>query len=161
VKLNNKLLYVLIGILLILVACSSATTKIEVEYNKLTSADSILLYEHIDTSSGATGACAGTFVDRWYGSKLPYEDLIEIYENQLPDKGWVLWPEDVVRIWRKRNASGLFGFYMQAFNGDKINPRGLYELPDTFMLEAADHSTVYVISMTYMDNFHTRRCFGK
>jgi hypothetical protein len=41
------------------------------------------------------------------------------------------------------------------------NPVGLYELPASFLLEAANYPTVYAISLSYMSNFAAKRCFGR
>lgn len=161
-SLHCKFLGLLISILLLLTACSSTEERIWVEYDILSPPDSALLYEYTDNFSGATGSCAGMFTDRWYGSKLSYDQLTEILEKQLLGKGWVLWPEDVTQIWRKQSQMGLFSLSLQILTEeDTGNPQGLYKLPDSFLSEAANYPTVYVISLKYMDAFHEKHCFGK
>lgn len=163
VKLDYKIfLGMLVGALLVLTSCRSAEEKIQAEVKSLSLPNSRLLYEYIDTYSGATGSCAGTFIDRWYGSETEYNSLIKVYEDQLLEDGWILWPEDVVRIWRKQSQRGLFSMHMQMLTSqDTSNPQGLYKLPESFWLEAANYPTIYVVSITYMDAVHTKHCFGK
>lgn len=161
-KSNCKILGLLVSVMLIVASCRSPEERIEAEYNTFSLPNSTLLYEYIDTYSGATESCSGMFIDRWYGSEATYDDLTTILEDQLSTRGWVLWPEDVVRIWRKQTQTGLFGLSMLALTGEEVtNPRGLYELPTSFFHETANYSTVYVISLTYMDASHVKRCFGK
>jgi hypothetical protein len=161
-KSNCKFAVLLTSALLILVSCSSAEEQIRTEFDTLSPPNSTLLYEYTDTSSSATGDCAGMFIDRWYGSEIAYSDLVGMYEDQLWGEGWVLWPEDVVRIWRKQGQTSLFSLHMQELTDqDMGNPVGLYELPASFLLEAANYPTVYAISLSYMSNFAAKRCFGR
>ncbi len=93
---------------------------------------------------------------------MSYSDLVKMYEDRLLDKGWALWPEDVVRIWRKRTQMGLFSWHILAFSRESMtNPQGEYKLPDSFLREVAKYPTAYVVSLTYMDNIHAKRCLGK
>lgn len=160
VKLAYKtFLGVLVCIFLVLTSCRSTEEKIKAEVKTLSLPNSTLLYEFTDTYSGATGNCAGRFIDRWYGSETEYNNLIKVYEDQLLQEGWTLWPEDVVKIWRKQSQIGLFSIYTQTLTSQHTsNPRGQYDLPESFWLEAANYPTVYVVSISYMDAVHTRRC---
>lgn len=161
-KSNCKFAVLLASALLILASCSSAEEQIRTEFDTLSPPNSTLLYEYADTYSGATGDCAGMFIDRWYGSEIAYNDLVEMYEDQLWDEGWVLWPEDVVRIWRRQGQTGLFSLSIHDLPDEyKGNPRGLYELPASFLHEAANYPTAYVISLRYMSNSAAKRCFGR
>ena len=159
---NYKVLGVLASLLLTMASCSSPEEEIRSEFDAFSSSNSTLLYEYKDSSSSATGDCAGMFIDRWYGSEVSYSDIVKMYEDQLPKRGWTLWPEDVVRIWRKQTQAGLFSWHIEAFAGESTtDPQGEHELPDSFLREAANYSTVYVISVTYKGNFAAKRCFGK
>ena len=157
-KSNCKFAVLLASVLLILTSCSSVEEQIRVEFDTLSPPNSTLLYEYTDTYSGATGDCAGRFIDRWYGSEIAYKDLVEMYEDQLSNRGWVLWPENVARIWRKQSQTGLFSLHIQAFTDEDTI---LYELPASFLHEAANYPTVYVISLTYKSSSAAKRCFGR
>ncbi|NIW46904.1 MAG: hypothetical protein GWN30_19775 [Gammaproteobacteria bacterium] len=159
---THIILILLAGISMILTSCSSEQEKIQAEFNTNVLSNSTLLYEYTDTFSGATNNCAGTFIDKWYGSEDVYQDVVKLYDEHLLNTGWVLWPEDVGRIWRKQNRAGLFSLSMTTLTKKRTtNPRGLYHLPDSLLLEAANYPTVYVISVRYMDAVHVKRCFGK
>jgi hypothetical protein len=159
---NNKMLGILASLFLSLASCSSPEKQIQGEFDAFSSSNSTLLYEYEFTSSSATGDCGGMNIDRWYGSEVTYSDITKMYEDQLLEKGWTLWPEHVVRIWRKQTQAGLFSFYITAFTSKSMaNLRNEYKLPDSLLREAAQYSTGYLISIGYMSTFAAQRCFGK
>ncbi len=159
---NYKVLGILASLFLTLAACSSPEEEIRREFDAFPPSNSTLLYEYKDSESGATGDCAGMFIDRWYGSEVAYNDLVKTYEDQLPKKGWTLWPEDVVRIWRKQTQASLFSWHIEAFTGKSTTDlHGYHKLPDSLLREAANYSTAYVVSVSYMSSFAAKRCFGK
>jgi len=164
-KSGRLFLGVLISLVFLLASCTSPEQLIRTRFNTDTFSvpNTTLLYEYTDSYSSATGDCAGMFIDRWYGSGMNYQDIVEIYEGRLADdRGWELWPEDVARIWRKQTKDGLFSMSTVALkNKNGSNPLGIYKLPGSFLQETNKYSTTYAISLRYMSNFGVRKCFKK
>lgn len=164
-KSGYKILGLLISAYLLLISCTSPEEKTRTEFN--TNAFSVpnttLLYEYTDTYSNATGSCAGMFIDRWYGSEISYESIVESYEKNLAaDKEWVLWPEDVARIWRKQTKNELFSMSIEALTiQDTNNPLHLYDLPVSLLQARVQYPTVYGISLKYLSKYGAKKCFKK
>ena len=159
-KTCRRFLGFLIGLSILLVSCSSPEEQIRVEFDTdlFSIPPSTLLYEHADTYSSATGDCAGVVVDKWYGAETDYQEIVETYEGRFTDdEEWILWPEDVVRIWRKQTSNALFSMSIHVLeNMDGSNPVHLYQLPDSFLQEAVKYPTVYAVSLSYTGD---KKCF--
>lgn len=161
----KKLTYEIIGLvsslLLATTACVSSENLIVTEYETLNYPTSTLMYEYSFTTSSATGKCTGNAIDRWYGSEAESGSVLDIFEQQLPENGWEMWPEDVTRIWRKEDRDGLFTFSIHMFAlEEEIDPnRAYYTLPDSILLQATEYQTVYVITMSHMSSTDATRCF--
>jgi hypothetical protein len=165
-KLLRNLFKPFVILLLTLTSCASPSEHLEVEYSKLLHPDATLLYEHADTSSSATGACAGPFVDGWYGSQIGDEELLQKYEDQLLVNGWSYWSEG--QTWRKEVegglfSGGLFSLYIRVLpTGKPIDAgQGHYTLPDSVIQEAIRYETVYFIHIKYMTNYAVKNCFER
>ena len=154
-----------IAILLILVlsSCVSAAGLLNSKFETLPKLDSTLLYEYGAVYSGATGRCAGTFSDRWYGTELDAETVSQLYSDGFLKDGWTIWPEDVVEIWSMEGKDGLYRVDLDIF----VDPANIskqqysYELPDLVFSELSHYRTAYLLSMTYRSLSMARRCFGK
>ena len=153
-------------LLMTLASCASPSEHLEAEYDKLSHPDATLLYEHADTSSSATGACAGPFVDGWYGSEIAGEELLQKYRDRLMANGWSYWSEG--QTWRKEVEGGLFGgglfsLYVRVLpTGKPIDAgRGHYTLPDSVIQEAIRYETVHSVHIKYMTNYAVKNCFER
>jgi hypothetical protein len=164
-KSGFEFLGLLICAWLLCVSCTSPEEKTRTEFNTnvFSVPDTTLLYEYTATSSSATGSCAGMFIDRWYGSELSYKSIVERYEkNLVAAKDWVLWPEDVARIWRKQTQNELFSVSIEALTSqDTSNPLGLYDLPASLLQTRRKYPTVYGISLRYLSKYGAEKCFKK
>ena len=119
----------------------------------------IIIFSELPYSS-ATGDCAGVVVDKWYGSEMDYQEIVERYEKKFTnDEEWTLWSEDVARIWRKQTSNALFSMSIHVLeNMDGSNPVHLYQLPDSFLQEAVKYPTVYAVSLRYSG---AKKCFKR
>ena len=164
-KTCRKSLGFLIGLSILLVSCSSPEEQIRDEFDTdlFSMPTSTLLYEYADTYSSATGDCAGVVVDKWYGSEMDYQEIVERYEKKFTDdEEWTLWSEDVARIWRKQTSNALFSMSIHVLeNMDRSNRVQLYQLPDSFLQEAAEYPTVYAVSLRYMSKYAANKCFKR
>ena len=160
---NYKMIGFLVSLFLIIMSCQSNQDRIQTQLDAFSIPNSTLLHKHSGVSSSATGNCAGTFIDYWYGSDIPYNDIDIILENEFFGNRWGLWPEDVVRIWRKQTETGLFSLSKQVTTKENITnvSGGLYKLPDSLYHEVKNYSTIYIISLDYMASSNAKSCFGK
>lgn len=146
----------------LLSACVSPEERIKAQFDTLPQPDSTLLYEYSASSSSATGDCAGVFMHRWYGTAMSTEDVAKFYADYLANHGWGIRPEEVVEIWSREDKDGLYRIGVDVFVDPKAisQEQGDYQLPATVLLETSQHATVYLLSMTYMVPYATKKCFG-
>jgi hypothetical protein len=161
-KMTNGFLKLWLGLLLLLVACTSSEELVVAEFETLSLPNSTLLYESSYVASGATGDCTSSVIDRWYGSSTSLESIAEIFGDQLLNEGWMIETEDVVQIWRKKDSNGLFTLAAKLFaSNETINPnRAYYYLPDSIVNELVNYKEVYVITLSYMPGSDVERCFS-
>jgi len=146
----------------ILAACVSPEERIKAQFDTLPQTDSTLLYEYSASSSSATGDCAGVFMHRWYGTTISKKDVAKFYADYLTNHGWSIRSEGVGGIWNRENEDGLYRIAVDVIADPKAisQEQGNYQLPETFLLEASQHPTVYLLSMTYMVPYAAKKCFG-
>jgi hypothetical protein len=151
-----------LAVLMVLSACASPEERIKAQFDALPQVDSILLYEYSDSSSSATGDCAGVFLHRWYGTTRNEEDLTNLYTDYLTNNGWSIWSGESVEVWSREDEDGLYRTRLSVFTDPKTvsQEQGNYQLPTTVLLEASRHKTVYLLSMTYMVPRAAKKCFG-
>jgi hypothetical protein len=150
-------------LLLLLVSCTPAEERIATEFETLPLPDSTLLYENFYVSSGATGDCISSVADKWYGTKITFQNDTDIFGEQLADKGWVQWPEDVVPIWRKETNDGLYTLGLTIYDNHEEITSGstYYQLPDPILNEMSSYQTTYLIRLSYMTPSASERCFSR
>ena len=156
-------LSIFIVFLFLLTSCVSAEVRLNKKFETLPEVESILLYESSSIYSGATGRCKGTFMDRWYGTEQDAETISKLYSDAFSEKGWTIWPEDVVEIWSVESDNGLYraGLDVFAEPTSVSQEQASYRLPDSVFREFSHYRTVYLISMTYRSSSVAKRCFGK
>jgi hypothetical protein len=156
-------LWIKVVLLLILTSCVSTEERLSNKFNTLPEVESTLLYEYSDVFSGASGRCHGTFLARWFGTKLDAKTVSKHYSDAFLEKGWVIWPEDVVEIWSIEGDNGLYraGSSIFADPTSVSQEQGSYRLPVSVFHELSRYRTVYLISMTYSSLSVVRKCFGK
>jgi hypothetical protein len=144
-------------------SCVSPEERLKDQFNMLPRLDSTLLYEYGATSSGATGDCIGVFEHRWYGTSTSNEDIAKFYTDYLNNNGWSIWSGEAVEIWSREQEDGLYRTGIDIFSDPKTisKEQGSYQLPTTVLLEASQHETVYLLSMTYMVPRVAKKCFGR
>ena len=159
-KQKCKFVALISSMLVVLVACASSDNLIATEYKVLEYPKSTLIHTETFSTSGATGKCTGQANDWWYGTSEESNRLIDDFEKQLSENGWVTWPEDVTQIWRKENDNGLFTFSLFVFtNTEQIDPnRAYYNLSDSVLLDMNEHKTAYVITLSHMFSDDANRC---
>jgi hypothetical protein len=162
-KSYHKYLWTAVLLVFGLTSCVSAEERLNTKFDTLPEIDSTLVYEYSAEYSGATGGCTGTFLDRWYGTKLDAETVSELYSDSFLKDGWVIWPEDVVEIWSMESKDGLYRVDLDVFADPThvSKQQYSYRLPDSDFRELSHYRTVYVLSMTYRSLSVARRCFGK
>lgn len=160
-----QLILAMSTIMLSLLACAFPSTeellRARIDTLALNDLESSLVFEQSVTSSGATGACNSTWLDRWYGTGEDYDAVMQAYEERIATEDWEIWPEDVTQIWRLQTGSGLFSLVLVDITGT-INPeRGDYVLPPSAIEELKEYRTAYLLRLGYMTNSQTRRCFAR
>lgn len=158
---NKWLLWLIVLLAFGLAACTSPEDLLTTQLDALPQ-DDVLLYKHTDTASGATGQCVGLFQDRWYGTALNAEEVVQRYVAYFPANGWQIWPSEVVEIWSQEDEAGLYRVSTTIYANltDIDQEQGHYQLPDSLLLEAAQYQTIYLLSMTYMTPYAAEKCFG-
>jgi hypothetical protein len=150
-------------LLLMLTSCVSVEERLNRQFDALPRIDSSLIYESSSEFSGATGRCKGTFLDRWYGTALDAETVSKLYADSFSEKGWVIWPEEVVEIWSLESNDGLYRAHLDVF----ADPTGIsqeqssYRLSDSVFHELTQYQTVFLLGMTYMSSSEAKKCYGK
>ena len=118
-------------------------------------------YEYTHTASSATGECASTSTDRWFGLNTGSDErvLMDWYSRQLIDNGWQL--ENTV--WRKDTSTGVFTLGIKVFTDvATIDPQQwFYTITDDVLKQASQYATVYVLRLNLMSNEARARCLGQ
>lgn len=144
----------------VLSACTSSEERIKAEFDKLPQTDSVLIYEHGNVSSSATGDCTGTVQDQWYGTTMYAETVAKLYSDYLADNGWSIRATEVVEVWSREGNDGLYRVGIDIFTDPKTIPseQGSYELPASVLTTASQYPTVYRLSMFYMYPNVAKKC---
>jgi hypothetical protein len=160
-KLHLGSFWIAIVMALGLISCVSAEDRLKAKFDTLPQVDATLLYEYRDVSSGATGECIGTFLDRWYGTTLDAETVEKIYSNSFVKTGWSIRPEEVVEIWSTEGEDGLYRASLDIFADPAVisQEQGGYKLPDSILHDAVSYQTVYLLGMVYMFPNVAQKCF--
>jgi len=156
-------LWVTILLAFLLTSCVSAEERLNNKFDTLPEVESTLIYEYSDVFSGATGECHGTFLDRWFGTELDAETVSKLYSVAFSEKGWTIWPEEVVEIWSIEGDNGLYRAGLDVF-ADPTNisqQQADYRLSESVFRELSHYRTAYLLSMTYSSSSVVKRCFGK
>jgi hypothetical protein len=156
-------IWIAILLVFVLTSCVSAKERLNNKFDTLPEVESTLIYEYTDVFSGATGRCTGKFVDRWYGTDLDAQTVSKLYSDAFSEKGWIIWPEEVVEIWSIEGDNGLYraGVSVYADPNSISQEQADYRLPDSIFRELSHYRTVYLLSMTYSPSSVVKRCFGK
>jgi len=156
-------LWIFMVLLFVLTSCVSAEERLNEKFETLPEVESILIYEYSSEYSGATGRCKGTLMDRWYGSEQDSETISKLYSDAFSEKGWIIWPEDVVEIWSIEGDNGLYRVGLDVFAepASVSQEQASYRLPDSVFRELSQYRTVYLLSMTYRSSAVAKKCFGK
>ena len=162
---KSRYRYLLITIVLVFVltSCVSAEERLNKKFDTLPEVESTLIYEYSDVFSGASGRCHGTFLDRWYGTELDAETVSKLYTDSFSEKGWTIWPEEVVEIWSLESNDGLYRVGLDVFTdlADISQQQDGYKLSESVFRELSHYRTVYLLGMTYRSSSVAKRCFGK
>ena len=156
-------IWIVIFLVFVLTSCVSTEERLNNKFDTLPDVESTLIYEYTDVFSGATGQCHGTFMVRWFGTDLETQTVSKLYSDAFSEKGWVIWPEEVVEIWSIEGDNGLYraGVSVYADPTSISQEQGSYRLPDSVFRELSRYRTVYLLSITYSSSSVVKRCFGK
>ena len=156
-------IWIVIFLVFVLTSCVSTEERLNNKFDTLPDVESTLIYEYTDVFSGATGQCHGTFMVRWFGTDLETQTVSKLYSDAFSEKGWVIWPEEVVEIWSIEGDNGLYRAGVSVYEDPTSisQEQGSYILPDSVFRELSRYRTVYLLSITYSSSSVVKRCFGK
>jgi hypothetical protein len=162
-KLRYSSMWIAIFLIFVLTSCVSAEERLNNKFDTLPEVESTLIHEYSDVFSGASGRCHGTFLDRWFGTELDAETVSKLYSDSFSEKGWIIWPEEVVEIWSIEGDNGLYRAGLDVF-ADPTNisrQQADYRLSESVLHELSRYRTVYLLSITYSSLSVVKKCFGK
>jgi len=154
-----------LGFLLIgMLACSSGTSVtelIEERYAELEITNNLdLMYEYEQDSMGSTGACRSKWLDRWYRSDSPFDEIQQAFEEGMQTAGWERWPDDVVDMWRLNTSQGLYSGLIRDQSDRSPAESFEYTLPDEVLDAFSEDVTVIRINIGFMTPKSAKSCFG-
>lgn len=153
--------WLIIVSIILLVSCGPPPQELTtLEHNAVLHPDATLLYEQRYRLSGATGECASSAVDRWYGLNSGYdgESLKISIGEQLVSNGWISDGDS----WQKESDEGTFFATLETFLRDeKIESMRLYyQLPNSVVSEFPNYPLTYSFSINHLHPAVRQRCFG-